>query len=63
MEQIIYFMLNNSWVVEQVEKENLIYPTNEERLLTSEIIYFYKKNGGTDIGSARFGARASDDSL
>lgn len=44
MEQIIYFMLNNSWVIEAVEKENIIYPTNEERLLTSEIIYYYKKN-------------------
>lgn len=45
MEQIIYFMLHHGWVIEQVEKENLIYPKNEERLLTSEIIYFYKKNG------------------
>ena len=44
MEQIIYFMLNNSWVIEDVANENMIYPTNEERLLTSEIIYYYKKN-------------------
>ena len=44
MEQIIYFMLNNSWVIEDVEKEQIIYPTNDERLLTSEIIYYYKKN-------------------
>ena len=44
MEQIIYFMLNNSWVIEDVANENIIYPTNEERLLTSEIIYYYKKN-------------------
>jgi DNA primase len=49
MEQIIYFMLNNSWVIEQVEKENIIYPKNEERLLTSEIIYFYKKNGYINV--------------
>ena len=42
MEQIIYFMLNNSWVIEMVEKEHIIYPTNESRLLTSEIIYYYK---------------------
>lgn len=45
MEQIIYLMLNHGWVIEQVEAENLIYPRNEERLLTSEIIYFYQKNG------------------
>ena len=44
MEQIIYYMLNNTWVIEDVEKEQIIYPTNEERLLTSEIIYYYKKN-------------------
>lgn len=49
VEQIIYFMLNNNWVVEQVEKEKLVCPTNEERLLISEIIYFYKKNGYIDI--------------
>lgn len=49
VEQIIYFMLNNDWVVEQVEKERLVCPTNEERLLISEIIYFYKKNGYMDI--------------
>ena len=44
MEQIIFFMLNNSWVIEAVANEQIIYPTNEERLLTSEIIYYYKKN-------------------
>lgn len=49
VEQIIYFMLNNDWVVEQVEKEKIVCPTNEERLLISEIIYFYKKNGYIDI--------------
>lgn len=49
VEQIIYFMLNNDWVVEQVEKERIVCPTNEERLLISEIIYFYKKNGYIDI--------------
>ncbi len=49
VEQIIYFMLNHDWVVDQVEKEKLVCPTNEERLLISEIIYFYKKNGYIDI--------------
>ena len=46
MEQIIYFMINNNWVIEQIENENIIYPTNNERLLTTEIIYYYKKNRG-----------------
>ena len=49
MEQIIYLMLNNDWVIDQVENENLIYPRNEERLLTSEIIYFYKKYGYINV--------------
>lgn len=49
VEQIIYFMLNNDWVVEQVENEKLIFPTNEDRILISEIIYFYRKNGYINI--------------
>ncbi len=44
MEQIINFMLNNSWVIEMVDKEQIIYPTNELRLLSSEIIYYFKKH-------------------
>ena len=44
MEQIINFMLNNSWVIEMVDKEQIIYPTNELRLLASEIIYYFKKH-------------------
>lgn len=44
MEQIIYYMLNNSWVIEMVGNEQIIYPTNELRLLTSEIIYYFKKH-------------------
>ena len=32
-EQIIYFMLNNDWIVTQVEKERLIFPTEGMRRL------------------------------
>ena len=44
-EQLIYYMLENDWVVNQVENEKIIFPNNEERLLTSEVIYYYKKHG------------------
>ena len=44
-EQIIYFMLNNDWVISQVEKEKLIFPTEIMRAMCSEIIYYYKTNG------------------
>ena len=45
VEQILYFMLNNDWVITQVEKEKLIFPSEEMRVLSSEIIYYYKKYG------------------
>ena len=45
VEQILYFMLNNDWVVSQVEKERLIFPSEETRILSNEIIYYYKKYG------------------
>ena len=48
-EQIIYFMLNNDWVITQVEKERLIFPTEVMRSMCSEIIYYYKKNGNINI--------------
>ena len=63
VEQIIYFMLNNDWVVEQVEKEKIVCPTNEERLLISEIIYFYKKNGYIDIADFFTFIQGKDDLL
>ena len=44
-EQIIYFMLNNDWIITQVEKERLIFPTEVMRNMCSEIIYYYKQNG------------------
>ncbi len=49
MEQLIYLMLNNDWVIDEVEKERLIFPSNETRLLTSEVIYYYKKHGMINI--------------
>ena len=48
-EQIIYFMLNNDWIITQVEKEKLIFPTEVMRNMCSEIIYYYKKNGNISI--------------
>ncbi len=49
VEQILYFMLNNDWVVSQVEKERLIFPNEESRVLSSEIIYYYKKYGYVNV--------------
>ena len=48
-EQIIYFMLNNDWAITQVEKERIIFPTEEMRELSSEITYYYKKYGNINI--------------
>lgn len=48
-EQIIYFMLNNDWVITQVERERLIFPTEVMRTITSEIIYYYKKYGNINV--------------
>ena len=56
-EQIIYFMLNNDWIITQVEKERLIFPEKERlifptevmRNMCSEIIYYYKQNGSINI--------------
>ncbi len=49
VEQILYFMLNNDWVISQVEKEKLILPNEVFRLLCNEIIYYYKQNGFINI--------------
>lgn len=48
-EQIIYFMLNNDWVITQVEKERLILPDEVMRATCSEIIYYYKKYGNINV--------------
>ena len=44
-EQILYFMLNNDWVITQVEQEHLIFSDEVMRHLYNEIIYYYKMNG------------------
>ncbi len=49
VEQLIYYMLNNDWVVTAVENEKIIFPSNEARLLTSEVIYYYKMHGEINI--------------
>ena len=48
-EQIIYFMLNNDWIITQVEKEKLIFPREEIRATCSEIIYYYKNYGSINV--------------
>lgn len=49
VEQILYFMLNNDWVISQVEKEKIIFPSEESRILSSEIIYYYKIYGNINV--------------
>ncbi len=49
VEQVLYFMLNNDWVISQVEKERLVFPSEGSRVLSSEIIYFYKKYGNINV--------------
>lgn len=44
MEQVIFHMLNHPWVIDLVEQEKMVFPSNETRILTNEIIYFYRKN-------------------
>ena len=48
-EQILFFMLNNDWIITQVEKERLIFPTEVMRTTCSEIIYYYKKYGNINV--------------
>ena len=49
VEQILYFMLNNDWVISQVERENIVFPSEESRILSSEIIYYYKLYGNVNV--------------
>ena len=48
-EQIIYFMLNNDWIITQVERERLIFPTEAMRVTCSEIIDYYKTYGSINV--------------
>ncbi len=45
VEQVLYFMLNNDWVISQVVKEHVVFPTEASRILASEISYFYQTYG------------------
>lgn len=49
VEQILYFMLNNDWVISQVERKNIVFPSEESRILSSEIIYYYKLYGNINV--------------
>ena len=42
-------MLNNDWVISQVEMERLIFPTEVMRNTCSEIIYYYKTYGNINV--------------
>ncbi len=48
-EQIIYFMLNNDWVITQVERERLIFPNEVMRTICNEIIYYYHNYGNINV--------------
>ena len=48
-EQIIYFMLNNDWVITQVERESINFPTETMRAICSEITYYYKTHGFINV--------------
>ena len=42
---IIYYMLNKQDIIDKVESEHLVLPTEALRALESEIVYFYHKYG------------------
>ena len=42
---IIYYMLNKQDIIDMVESEHLVFPTEALRALESEIVYFYHKYG------------------
>ena len=42
---IIYYMLNKQEIIDIVESEHLVFPTEALRALESEIVYFYHKYG------------------
>ena len=48
-EQILYFMLNNDWVISQVEKDRVVFPNEECRVLASEITYYYQLYGKINV--------------
>jgi len=42
---IIYYMLNKQDIIDKVESEHIVFPTEALRALESEIVYFYHKYG------------------
>lgn len=48
-EQVLYFMLNNDWVISQVDKDKVIFPSEESRILASEITYYYQLYGKINV--------------
>ncbi|MBQ6477341.1 MAG: DNA primase [Bacilli bacterium] len=49
IEQIFYLMLNNDWVITEVENARLIFPNEKYRVLSAEIIYYYHNYGNISI--------------
>lgn len=49
IEQVIYFMLTNEWVISEVERSKLLIPEEDMRFLVREIIYYYQKYGQVTI--------------
>ncbi len=49
IEQIIYSMLNQEFVISAVEEERLVFPKEIQRIMINEICYFYKKYGVINI--------------
>ena len=52
VEQVLYLMLNNDWVINKVIKANLNLLDDKYRILYAEIIYYYNNYG--DINVADF---------
>lgn len=49
IEQIIYYMLTNEWVITEVIREKLLITNDNMRKLVQEIIYYYKQYGKITI--------------
>lgn len=49
IEQIIYYMLTNEWVITEVIREKLLVTNDNMRKLVQEIIYYYKHYGKITI--------------
>lgn len=49
IEQVIYFMLTNEWVISEVDRSRLLISEEDKRCLVKEIIYYYQKFGKVTI--------------